>query len=48
MDLAALKLGDTDDNLEIIARFMGYTSVYAFSRARSQAPGRHPVRSRHR
>ena len=43
MDLAAIRLRDTDDTLEAIARSVGYTSVYAFSRAfrrsRSQAPG---------
>lgn len=43
MDLAAVRLRDTDDTLDSIARSVGYTSVYAFSRAfrrtRSQAPG---------
>lgn len=43
MDLAAIRLRDTDDTLEAIARSVGYTSVYAFSRAfrraRAQAPG---------
>ncbi|NKY53807.1 helix-turn-helix transcriptional regulator [Nocardia vermiculata] len=43
MDLAAIRLRDTDDTLDTIARSVGYTSVYAFSRAfrriRSQAPG---------
>ncbi|GAB2747216.1 AraC family transcriptional regulator [Amycolatopsis magusensis] len=43
MDLAAIRLRDTDDTLDSIARSVGYTSVYAFSRAfrrsRSQAPG---------
>jgi AraC-like DNA-binding protein len=43
MDLAAIRLRDTDDTLESIARSVGYTSVFAFSRAfrrsRSQAPG---------
>jgi len=43
MDLAATRLRDTDDTLDAIARSVGYTSVYAFSRAfrraRSQAPG---------
>ncbi|MGH3165029.1 MAG: AraC family transcriptional regulator, partial [Trebonia sp.] len=33
MDLAALRLRDTDDTLEAIAAAVGYTSVYAFSRA---------------
>ena len=50
MDLAALRLRDTDDALETIARSVGYTSVYAFSRAfsraRSQPPGRYRLTSR--
>jgi hypothetical protein len=33
MDLAARRLRDTDDSLEAIAQSVGYTSVYAFSRA---------------
>ena len=45
MDLAARRLRDTDDTLEAIARSVGYTSVYAFSRAfsraRSHPPGRY-------
>ncbi|MTD52680.1 AraC family transcriptional regulator [Amycolatopsis pithecellobii] len=45
MDLAAVRLRDTDDTLESVARAVGYTSVYAFSRAfrraRGQAPGRY-------
>ena len=52
MDLAALRLRDTDDALGTIARSVGYTSVYAFSRAfsraRSQPPGRYRVTSRAR
>ena len=39
MDLAAVRLRDTDDTLDAIARSVGYTSVYAFRRSRSQAPG---------
>ncbi|MEU0462894.1 AraC family transcriptional regulator [Amycolatopsis sp. NPDC006131] len=43
MDLAAVRLRDTDDALEAVARSVGYTSVYAFSRAfrrdRGHAPG---------
>lgn len=43
MDLATIRLRDTEDTLDSIARSVGYTSVYAFSRAfrrsRSQAPG---------
>jgi AraC-like DNA-binding protein len=46
MDLAALRLRDTDNTLDTIARSVGYTSVYAFSRARAQAPGRYCVTSR--
>lgn len=50
MDLAARRLRDTDDSLEAIARSVGYTSVYAFSRAfsrlRSQPPGQYRARSR--
>lgn len=45
MDLAARRLRDTSDSLEAVARSVGYTSVYAFSRAfsraRSQSPGRY-------
>lgn len=52
MDLAALRLRDTDDALEDIARSVGYSSVHAFSRAfgraRSQPPGRYRVASRAR
>ncbi|GAA5063612.1 AraC family transcriptional regulator [Nocardia callitridis] len=43
MDLAAVRLRDTDDTLEAIAHAVGYTSVPAFGRAfrrdRQQAPG---------
>ncbi len=50
MDLAALRLRDSDDSLEDIARDVGYTSVYAFSRAfsrtRAVAPGRYRIASR--
>ena len=45
MDLAARALRDTDHPLEVIARSVGYTSEYAFSRAFSRAssvpPGRY-------
>lgn len=51
MDLAARRLRDTDDSLETIAQSVGYTSVYAFSRAfsriRSQPPGQYRSRSPH-
>ena len=44
MDLAAIRLRDTDETIEAIAHSVGYTSVYAFSRAfsreRAEAPGR--------
>jgi AraC-like DNA-binding protein len=50
MDLAARRLRDSDDPLEAIARSVGYTSVYAFSRAfsraRAQPPGRYRVTAR--
>lgn len=50
MDLAARRLRDTDDPIEVVARSVGYTSEYAFSRAfsraRSQPPGRYRLRSR--
>lgn len=50
MDLAARRLRDTDDALEVIAGDVGYTSVYAFSRAFSRAralpPGRFRVTAR--
>ncbi len=51
MNLAAIRLRDTDDTLETIAHAVGYTSMPAFSRAfrrdRGQAPGtyRHAVRA---
>ena len=50
MDLAALRLRDTDDSLETVAAAVGYTSVYAFNRAfsrtRDQPPGRYRITSR--
>lgn len=50
MDLAARKLRDTDDTLDAIARSVGYTTPYAFSRAftrsRGQSPGRYRVTAR--
>ncbi len=50
MDLAAVRLRDTDDTVDTIARSVGYTSVYAFSRAfrraRSQAPGQYRTSTR--
>ncbi|GAA0963892.1 AraC family transcriptional regulator [Frigoribacterium faeni] len=50
MDLAAHRLRDTDDTLDEIAADVGYTSVYAFSRAfsreRSLPPGRYRTASR--
>jgi AraC-like DNA-binding protein len=50
MDVAARRLRDTDDSLETVAQSVGYTSVYAFSRAfsrsRSQSPGRYRSQTR--
>ena len=50
MDLASIRLRDTDDTLDTIAHSVGYTSVYAFSRAfrraRRQAPGQYRVTAR--
>lgn len=50
MSLAAHRLRDTDDALETIAADVGYTSVYAFSRAfrreRSLPPGRYRTAAR--
>jgi AraC-like DNA-binding protein len=50
MDLAARRLRDTDDSLEAVARSVGYTSVYAFSRAfsrqRSMPPGQYRALAR--
>jgi AraC-like DNA-binding protein len=50
MDLATVRLRDTDDTLDNIARSVGYTSVYAFSRAfrraRRQAPGQYRTGAR--
>ncbi len=50
MDLAAMRLRDTDDTLDTIARSVGYTSAYAFGKAfrriRRQAPGRYRFTAR--
>jgi AraC-like DNA-binding protein len=50
MDLAAVRLRDTDDTVGAIARSLGYTSEYAFNRAfarhRHIPPGRYRARSR--
>ena len=50
MDLAAQRLRDSDDTVAAIARTVGYTSEYAFSRAFTRArgipPGRYRTRSR--
>jgi transcriptional regulator GlxA family with amidase domain len=50
MDLAARRLRDSADSLEAVARAVGYTSVYAFSRAfsrqRGEPPGQYRIRSR--
>lgn len=50
MDLAALRLRDTDQTVESIANAVGYTSAHAFSRAfrrhRGLTPGAYRTRSR--
>ena len=50
MDLAAVRLRDTDDTVGAIARSLGYTSEYAFNRAFTRArripPGRYRAQSR--
>jgi AraC-like DNA-binding protein len=50
MDLAARRLRETTDPLEAIARSVGYTSEFAFSRAfsrmRNEPPGRYRRRAR--
>jgi len=50
MDLAAVRLRDTDDTVSAIARSLGYTSEYAFNRAFSRArhisPGRYRTQTR--
>jgi AraC-like DNA-binding protein len=52
MDLAARRLRDTDDPVSVVARSVGYTSEYAFSRAfaraRSVPPGRYRSSDRDR
>lgn len=42
MDLAAVRLRDTDGSVETIARSVGYASVHAFSRAFHRARGTAP------
>jgi AraC-like DNA-binding protein len=50
MDLAAVRLRDTDDTVGAIAKSLGYTSEYAFNRAftrdRHIPPGRYRTHSR--
>jgi AraC-like DNA-binding protein len=50
MDLAARRLRDTGDGLDVIAASVGYSSGYAFSRAfrraRAQAPGQFRLAAR--
>lgn len=46
MNLAARRLRDSEDQLETIAAEVGYTSVYAFSRAFSRERGVPPARYR--
>jgi len=46
MDVAARRLRDGDESLEQVAAAVGYTSVYAFSRAFRRARGVPPGRFR--
>jgi len=46
MDVAARRLRDSDESLEQVAAAVGYTSVYAFSRAFRRARGVPPGRFR--
>lgn len=46
MDLAAQRLRDSDDTVGVIARSLGYTSEYAFSRTFARARGLPPGRYR--
>jgi AraC-like DNA-binding protein len=46
MDLASRRLRDTEEPIDMIARSVGYTSEYAFSRAFSRARGKPPGRYR--
>ena len=46
MDLAAQRLRDSDDTVAAVARTVGYTSEYAFSRAFTRARGMPPGRYR--
>ncbi len=46
MDLAAKRLRDGDESLHGVAHAVGYTSVYAFSRAFRRARGVPPGRYR--
>jgi AraC-like DNA-binding protein len=52
MDLAARRLRDTDEPVDVISRDVGYQSVFAFSRAfardRGLPPGRYRRHSRAR
>ena len=52
MDLAAVRLRDSDDSIDAIAHSVGYTSVYAFTRAFSRThtlpPGQFRTRTRTR
>jgi AraC-like DNA-binding protein len=41
MDLAAQRFRDTEDTVGTIARSLGYTSEYAFTRYRHTPPGRY-------
>jgi AraC-like DNA-binding protein len=46
MDLAARRLRDTTEPVNVIARGVGYTSEFAFSRAFTRMRGEPPARYR--
>ena len=48
MDVAARRLRETSDPVNVVGRSVGYESEYAFSRAFSRARGEPPGRYRRR
>ncbi|GLY16364.1 cupin [Kineosporia sp. NBRC 101677] len=46
MDVAAARLRDTDDSIEVVAESVGYGSSHAFRRAFQRARGQSPLRYR--
>ncbi|MEV4344488.1 AraC family transcriptional regulator [Actinoplanes sp. NPDC049596] len=46
MDMAAVRLRDTDDPIEVVAETVGYGSSHAFRRAFQRARGQSPLRYR--